>query len=319
MLLSNMLDPTSYVPLISAESLKDAIIKVVSYVSGAASSPMVNTTKIVMEFTASDGNFVSQIVSNVTGPFGFMLMVIYFVVALIQDSSSGKELTAMDFARPAFWLIVADVILTNMGPILSSLMGLSNLAAQTAIDAMTDNNVLANTIEDIADADGLLAAANVLKLIVQLVLSVIQWIIQLIAALILFIVLWSSKMELLIRLSFSPIGLASFADESQKNSAIHYLKKLVASAFYYAATIAAISFALQQSVSLATQSMARGYTYDESTGKVVQSGALDNFADSFITAGLMRIEAVLYTAIAPFAAVGLVSAAKSAVNEAFGV
>lgn len=265
-----------------------------------AGNNLASTAQKVLEFTSTDGDMVEGVVTYITGPVGFVIMAIAFLTTFINNYKNGKEPSIDDFARPAFFLIIADVVLTNIGPIITTLMSLSNTGGAYAVTK------IAETIDDAgASIDGFnLDGLSIIAMIVMIVPAILSYLLSIIASAMLIVVLVSAKVELLLRFAFSPIGLAFIADESRKDDTFRYFKKLVASAFYLIGIVAALYYASKIMPSIVTNL------------KVTTEGGSDT---NMLTLALTKLEAALMQTIMPFAAIGMVSTAKNIVNESFGV
>lgn len=305
-------------PALLATSLPEQLKEAIEFLSGGVSSAldMIQTGVLaantgvnaasggilsslalsVFTFGEMDGALVGGIITYITGPVGFVMMVIAFLVGFINQYKAGKELTIDEVARPMFFLVLADLILTNIGPIISTMMGISNLGAQTLVSLWPQLALNAVFEEAQQDSLGNISLFGLLPLIFS---NFIGMIFSIISSAILFVVLLTAKMEVLLRFSFAPIGLASIADESRKDEVFRYFKKLLASAFY----LIAIIVALEYSASFAT---------------MLNMDILNSDTNVF-TKAFASLETDIFAMALPFSAIGMVSVAKNIVNESFGV
>ena len=283
-------------------STQSYLKEAVEDLQNVSSSLITSAASSVMTFTSTDATMVSGVMKYLTAPVGFVLMVMYFMVAFLNQYKEGHDWTIDDIARPVFFLVVADLALSNIGPIIGALMSISNMGGSYFIENLAD------IIPDYTSEDGSFASAEVSTSGLSIIALVMEWVaslfgsvVSVVASLIVFIVLYTAKMELLLRFSFSPIGLSTLADETQKQEAFRYTKKLVASAFYFLGIVVILY-----------------YSTHAISGELM--GIIEeNTSDNPFIAVFLSLESIIFTAGVPFAAIGMVSVAKNVVNESFGV
>ncbi|MBQ7430270.1 MAG: hypothetical protein IJV29_11430 [Butyrivibrio sp.] len=307
--------------MLLAKSLPDQLKELVGYLQGGVESAMnslaqgvqgaATTTAdwgggnmaglamTVFTFTGLDGGLVAGLITYITGPVGFMMMLIYFLTSFLNQYKAGKEITIDEVARPMFFLIVADLVLTNIGPIISALMGISNLGAKTLVENWSSISSTAAEQEWGASSTTDIGNISLFGLLPLIITNFVSFLFSIIASAILFVVLITAKMEVLLRFSYAPIGLSGIADESRKDDVFRYFKKLVASAFYLIAIIAALQYCMHM-------------------GQGLLAASQESEANIFIKA-MSGVESTFFTMALPFAAIGMVSIAKNIVNESFGV
>ncbi len=281
----------------TAKGLAGAGRTAIQALSGSA---MASLAERVLRFNNVDAMLTGQLISIITGPVGFVMMAIYFLTAFLEQYKNGHEPTLEDFARPAFFLVVADLILSNIGTVVGALMSLSNLGADTLSAHVFEIFFLSGGFDPSYTIPEMGAAqTNLIALLPSLLINVISLFLSIIASAILYVILLTSKMELVLRFAFSPIGLSAFADETKKAEAFRYLKKLIASAFYLLAIIAVLYYTQMLGTSLLSQSAGEG--------------------SNFLINTFVGLEATVFQIALPFAGLGMVSMAKNIVNESFGV
>lgn len=253
-----------------------------------------DTAMQVLTFSQDDAMIVSSIFS-ITAPIGFILMALWFMTGLLQDATHERDSDINMLVKNGIFLIVADLLLVNAPTIIGKLMSLSNSFMEDMITATQLANIdLSNT--HVFNDDGL----SLIALIVILVVGILGKLFGVIGAIITVIVCAASKIELMIRFAYAPIGMSSIADGGPRaHEAIRYLKKLFASAFQFGAIVLALY-------------IANGITKTIITTPTVVNGNYLAFALSYLTN-------MLYSIVGPLAAVGAISTAKQLINEAFGV
>lgn len=266
--------------------------------SGATNNSMMSAASDAMRFGSFDATVVQAIMSSVTAPLGFVLMVVYTVAGILRKVNSGREIGFEDIVAPCLFVILADLALTNSGKIVGALMGISNGAADALLQQLK-GEAFEQEIKELTETQ--MKNSSVVELLALVWASWLSWLVGIVARLVLFVVVLTAKIELLIRLSFSPIGLASLADEGNRSEGFRYLKKLLAASLTCVAVIAAVNIAIYAPAMI-----------NNTLGSTVTN-------ESTIGVAFSRMEASFLTCLAPFVAIGSVSAAKSAINEVMGV
>ncbi len=310
-------------------SLQEWLENAIVFMVGAGADMLTSMAATVMKFGDSDALIATQMIRNITGPAGFMLMIFSFMGSFINKWKNGNEPSVDDFARPGFFLIVGDIALTRIGDIIGLLMGWSNslgtrfndyaqlFQKAEAAQLTAQANLPYQALDDAAAAAGehgavagafaqfgadyvktLVQKSSIVGLTFTFLMTFIGFLLTLVAAAFLFVVLLSAKVEIMLRFIFAPIGIASMADETKRDDSFRYLKKMLASAFY-----------------LAGIQMALHYTMYFGIDNINPIGNLGE-ADGFVSI-LFTLEAAIFRAALPFSAVGVVSIAKNVVNEAF--
>lgn len=288
------------------DSLRENIINLIMTIQGTLEKgtiqSMLTTAIGVMKFGEADANAVSLIMSNISCPLGFVLMVVYAVAGILRKVNSGREVGFEDIVAPCLFILIADIALTNSGKIIGAFMGISNGAA----DALS-NNILNQMDVQLAQSVSLdktsMKESSVVELVVLTMCTYFGWLVAVIARLVLFVVCMTAKIELLVRFAFAPIGIASVADEGSRGEAVRFLKKLLASALVCAAVVGAVYMACTVGNNIYTAN-----TMTQANGN----------AASTLNTALIKAEAMFMTVLVPFVAIGSVSVAKAAINEMVG-
>ncbi len=284
-----------YMPALLLPNLKEGMVTLIEKLTSGTTSGMASVADNTMKFSeAVDGQALTTIMSNFTCPLGFILLVVFFFFGAAKEASSGKELGIWDFVRPLFFLVLADYLMTNVGVIVSWLMSFSNQAGIFVEDMFAADTTTGKTIDT-----STLSQDTLLALVPMLLGAVIGWLLGMVGSLALYAVTFSIKLEFLLRLAFAPVALASFADAEQWHNGERYLKKLFASALFFAGAIILIHIVCVQSAAICD-----GLSIDESDG--------ENMFICFI----QSIQIGLQNAVIPLAAIGGMTTMKAVVNEA---
>ena len=87
------------------------------WLQDSGTNMMEDMAQSVLTFSDVDGTVMTAFVSYITGPVGFTLMVAYFVKGMITNVADGKDIIIDDIAKPLFFLVMADFLITNSGTI----------------------------------------------------------------------------------------------------------------------------------------------------------------------------------------------------------
>ena len=295
------------------EDLRTGLVNTIDTLQNWTAISLTDSVKAVMNFTNFDANFLKVIMSSISAPLGIVLVVIYAFTGLIQMVQSGKEIGVEDYIRPFIVIIIVDVLLTNCGTIVGGIMSLSNAAstkmseqlesADLTVEVMSKSPVTLDKDGKVTGLQklgaGLLGAESVVSLIGILMTTITGFFLAQIGRVIMFVVILTAKIELLLRLGFSPIGLAGLADDGSRHAAIQYAKKMVASMLYCAAVIAATFVAVKLPGMIAV-----GNQISEDSALILKAMA--------------QVSGIMTSLIAPFVAIGSAATAKAAINEAVG-
>lgn len=273
-------------------SLKDSLISFVTFCWSNSTGR--HTAESALKFdVASDPKILTSIL-KITGPIGLTLMAVYFMIGLFRDMSNEKDTDVHIFVRNGITMLVADIALMKSPEIVGHLMSLSNSFMNQMNTAVVEAGENVSNVMSMS-FDGL----SIVALVFLAILSFFAYIVGLVGAAIVFIVCASAKIELMIRFSYAPIGLATIAEGGPRmHEAFRYLKKLLASSFYFGAIILALYLA---------NSFGKGLFISPT----IEDG---NYMAAFIACFVNA----LYTVVLPLAAVGSIGVAKQIINEAFG-
>ena len=141
---------------------------------------------------------------------------------------------------------------------------------------------------------------SLIQTVVYMLMTFFGFIAGQLAKVALLTVCYIAKAEFLIRIAFSPIAFAGFADAEQRDPSLRYLRKLIASAFYC--------------LSISLTIYAVSVLQVPGAWRTTAAGPENNASAGFITAAMYGLQLV----VVPFAAVGAVATAKQIISEAFG-
>lgn len=248
-----------------------------------------------MTFSDVDTKTISAVLSVIT-PVAFLLMVINFMAGLAKsgfDGRPGAQDDMLDMTiRCGIWLIIADFTLSHLADIVGHIMSLS----------VSFGNTMMGSLEGLSEVTTMplpdTARLSLLALIFMLFGSFVAWFLNLIIQVIIVVVCLSAKIEVMLRIAFLPFGIASLANAEQSHEGMRYIKKLLASAFYCAGIVIAMYIAN-------TASLGSAFALTEG-----DQGGVFGYVFSLLLITFAR-------AVAPLASIGVVSIAKSMINEAF--
>ncbi len=267
-------------------------------------------------------------------PIAFALIVCFMMSNILQQYMAFNNQMPMIILVKSFaYMCVAVVALDNIYYIVEIFVNLNNSFAETIStglnEAMKDKSLFDNLLPEGESVENLIEAAktngladalwNDAKTLVMSMLcafmGVLTGFVNMIASLITSVVVYSAKLEMMIRFAFAPIAVAGLCSESHKNQAIHYLKKCLAAAMtcgaimilMYIANILPMAKAVEAITFLAHPEDAKNAILG------VPSGAL-----TLLSIVAIEINCALMSIIAPFSALGAISTVKSIINEALG-
>ena len=277
--------------------VKEQLLDAVKFMQNATADTATTAAVSAMSFSATDASILTSVFAIVSPP-ALLLMATFFIASIGEESASGKELKIDNFIIAGMWLVLADLLLSHASDIISVLLGLSNNFGKQMQEAM-DKAVSLNAATPEGTIDGL-ENQSLFSLVFTFMLSLLGFVLQCVTVIVILIVVYSAKIELMVRFAFSPIGFANAASSSGKHEAVRYLRKLIASAFYCAAIVLVL------------------YIANTATSSLLTTVEPKADATSFMARVMVRIETPLFALVAPFSAIGAIAGAKAAVNEAFG-
>ena len=212
------------------------------------------------------------------------------------------------------------------GYLVGQFLGFSNWFASQMYTALKQADVERNLVEN--NVSAAIKDLNLLSLLIGIILGLLNKMINLIAMFFVEFVVFSTKLEILIRMAFAPIGLAGFASADTKSGALRYLRKMIACACYTAALIFIVYVGNALPIIQAQNSTeAFGNLLANASASASASAAASAAASasasaaasgSGLTALVNFLTSCVGTIVVPFASLGCFSAAKQAINEALG-
>lgn len=274
-----------------------------------STNPLLTATKDILNFANSGSKSTYEYILNIfLKPGGllltiaFSLIAIYLITGMIDTYlMTGRDIDIHVMIKMFCTLVLADILIEATPTIISYILGGSVGLLNDVITLITDAET-EKAAEDAAQAaesvNALIDGLGLLQLVFASIWVSGLKIVNAIPTLGLKIILFSTQLEIIIRLIFAPIGLAGFANESHRHEATRYLRKMIASGIYAAAIYITIFATLTLSKSLTTPSV-------------------DNPSDilSWLTTNVGNVAMQI---IGPFAAIGAISTVKGLINEALG-
>lgn len=276
---------------------------------GSSDNTLLKTALEILKFSNSGTKATYEYVMNIFLKPGsliltiaFSLIAIYLISGMIDNYlMMGRDIDMQVMIKMFCSLVIADILIEATPTIISYILGGSSwLLNKTVISINLAEAEKA--AEDAANnpsvtAEGIFAAAGLLQLVGAAIWTALLKALGVIPAFGLKIILFSTQLEIVIRMIFAPIGLAGFANDSHRHEATRYLRKMIASGLYAMAIYITIFAVLKLSTAFTT-------TTNEST---------DILTWLTVNAGNRMVALA-----GPFAAIGAISTVKGIINEALG-
>ena len=170
--------------------------------------------------------YVARVMNDILVPIGVSLMVIYFLVALIDKSSSG-QFNFEAFFKCFIQLVVATLLVTNLMDIVNAVLSVGHVLIGQLADVSASDAATAELVEEIkemvwADGDGILTAiGRAIQLILPFFMSVIiHWGVLLIS--------YTRIIELMVTTMFMPLSMGDIFTEGIHGAAMRNIKRLLA-------------------------------------------------------------------------------------------
>jgi len=343
------------------EHLQDVCAFLINKIMNGDIHAMTGMVNAILKFNEGDANVVTFCL-NYLSPFAFALISVYFLVGLIEQYSRvGQELSFEPFIKTLVGLIIADVLVNSSYRLVEIFMNLSNKIGPDMMEGYfaSDFSLAAQGNNDKLDV-------NLLSIFIITIALCFGYIISILATLIIGCLCMSTKLEIMVRLSFIQLGLANLANSNDKTAALRYLRKLLASSFYGAAlcvviiasshigvNASAMGLDASEVVKLSDDELAALKAEAETEAKDAIAKYSISEDDSQLDADYVEkvkanlvireteriynqklffkakavnafaatvviLTGAIFQILSPIAAIGAVSAAKSAINEAFG-
>ena len=331
------------------DTLKEWIISVLSS-SMKSMSGMSAMAISLMEFKQLEAGILTTIYAYFA-PIAATLVAIYFCTGVITTYINlGKQLDLQAFIKMFAGIIMSDAVIMATPTLVSNLFGLSNFFAvemnTQMLKAMEDSTKELIDMSEIGLGD-----LNFVMLMAAGMGAVISGVSSLIATCVLCGVIFSAKLELMLRFAFAQIGLAGFASDDHRHEAMRYFRKMLASALYAGAVVMTLHMAavamnastIENALKggtgigntlenigengLAAGAKAKDMVGDGAAGKVAEAAA--TVGGAYATYGwelgknsILNVTVVVRQTVlglvAPFSAIGAITAAKGIINDALG-
>lgn len=371
--------------------MKEQIIATISFlldkINEMALGSMTNTVNTLLKFNNDDGRIVTIIIDYLS-PIAFSLIVVYFLIGLAEQYTHvGREITMDSIIKAFAGLMVADIMINASYKIVELMMNLTNKIGPDMMNEYTTKFQTEAAKWNALSWEG--KKINLIGALLVLLCVVMGFGISLLCNIIIGFLCMSTKLEIMVRYSFAPLGLANLANSNEKSSALKYLRKMLACSFYGGALCVVLICAMH--LGTASSEIAKDYRLTQSekieevseelqkeideevlkqinakkeelyqnainnwaaggtaptdqsildgiradSEKIFESGnyeekikesvtndkttkKTDREDEGVFTTAIDVIVTCLFQVLAPIAAIGAVSAAKSVVNEAFG-
>ncbi len=227
-------------------------------------------------------------------PIAYALVIFYFLVDLIDKMTlSGKNITLEQFLLSILRLILAYSVMEYGAELLGLLVGVGNVMAQYWVNNPigTISGDLGTSVMEQAILDGA-ADMGFWSCLGALIMGTIVNILSAIPAILITLHAITRKFEIIIRGGFSCVALADIITEGKNSVAVRFMKKFAALMIHGSVMTMIVTLSIALQIASVTTD---AYVFEP-----------DNL--------IVALNAVLYS----FAAVGMISASKSIINEALG-
>lgn len=210
--------------------MKETIENMIDYIAGADFFGSIG--QILLQGPADYPQawaFVKSIFQNVALPLGFVLFLIYFLVALV-DKSTTETLNIEQIFKMFLKLIVALYLVQNSLNIVETLMDWGTLM----VNKVSSAGLSAGTMGGVADDLKALAAEetgdyhSLLKCLGFIINLILPWAITWIINIIIKVQCYVRLFEMMIMACGAPIATADIFLEGTSGGAIRYLKRMLA-------------------------------------------------------------------------------------------
>ena len=204
------------------------------------------TTLDALSFDVSSGAFAAlwgraQAFYNAFRILGIMLAVIYSLVETLAHIDKEK-LTGEYFIKEIMKMSIAAIFIMNGFEFVTGLVGGgSGLVGQVGTAQLNSTFNSANCIYDLFSSTNLLEAVkDTFEAIGKIVALIIPWVTLTIAKIVIAVACWARILELIVRVIFSPIGLADMFVYGGRSNGVRYMKKILVCAAQGAVTMAMV-------------------------------------------------------------------------------
>lgn len=295
-------------------ALRDILIETIQYNQQSYANTFINLVQNGLLFGGADASILNGVYDLVV-PTAMIATVAYWLEGYVELTADGREVSKDKIIQSFIWLLVGWTFMVCVRFIASTALGGSNVLCETFADmiknipkkeaadaAQTAADAAQNAVNTNGAANTALETMNILGLVGCLAVSFLSWFVTQLAKIVMYISVIGVRIEILLRVALLPIGLCSMSSPTYKNDAIRYFKKTLASFFYGAVIMLAVYIAMTAQSSIMKDA-------SDTVNATGQNG--------LIAAGA-GLSNALTQLVAPFAAIGAVSSAKSIANEAFG-
>lgn len=239
---------------------------------------------------------------QVTLPVAYFLAIANFFVGWGNDMifERGQEEPVKTLIKAGIWLMIAVLAINHVEDLIGAFMGLYNTAATKAVEISSDIIGTAEAYDEMASESG---PAGAMISVMMTIIGIFGWLLQLLSTFAVVFICYSAKVEFLLRLAFTPLGLSKLADQESHQTAMIYLRKMLVAAIQCIAIILALSIGNAAISATIVKTLVQ-----DSIGDIGSLGPL--------SMALFALVNSFIKLVVPFAAIGAVSVAKTALSEA---
>lgn len=173
---------------------------------------------------------------NFTAPIGYLLVVLYFILEIIEHTSRDNLNTEL-FIKATIKLFLGVAFIINCVPLLEGAIGF----ADSLVVRLTDSDNFGGMNAVNVSLHSQYRTASIWECAGTICGGIFNWLLSLIPALIVLIVCLSRYLDIAVRTTFAPIGMANIFEGGLNSSGMKYFKKFAASCLHGAAMLVVVS------------------------------------------------------------------------------
>lgn len=245
---------------------------------------------------------ISGIYNNVILPVGYALLCLYFLIELIEKTSS-ENLNFEHFIRLFIKLIVGKMLMDNALTLLFGMIDFSNsIVAATAEGYEAPGSSI--DLQGIKDSIDAINKWGILTMIGLWAKLIIPYVGNVVVNILASVICWSRSVDIVVRMLMAPIAMPDIFSEGTRGNGFRYLKKFLAVCLQGAIILAIVIAMNILYLNIVTNSIA-----GKNPGEPVVFNSYDDIPDSFFISSL----------IMSFTTVTLVMRSKEWANDIVGV
>ena len=185
------------------------------------------TDTAIKFLTISSSDFtIAETVYEYVLPIGLVLVVLYFLIDLMEKSTS-EHFTAEQFAKMLIKLVIAELLVQNGSKIIVVFCNISN----SLINQINAIAVSSSTLADQMGVADMNSFNSSIVILCNIVMAILPWALSIIINILIIVICFSRKLELVVRCTMAPIGMSDLIAGGMNSRGMRYLKKIIAVLF----------------------------------------------------------------------------------------